>query len=163
MAFIIQPTTEKDWPEIWEFFRLIIEQGDTVSFVPNTTCLQAKQDWMGEGMYTYKAVKDDLIVGTYILKANFPGLGSHVANGGYMVHPNWQGQGIGTSMVKHSLEEAKSLGFKAMQYNLVVATNVRAVKLYQKLGFKIVGQLPKVFNHKVFGLVDAYVMHRFLE
>lgn len=160
---LIQPALEEDFPAIWEIFRLIIASGDTVSFPPETTYEQAKEDWMSKKIHTYKAISDGVIVGTYILKANFPGLGSHVANAGYMVHPQWQGKGIGSQMVQHSLDEAKRLGFKAMQFNLVVATNTRAVKLYERFGFKIVGTLPKVFNHLQLGYVDAYVMHRFLE
>jgi ribosomal protein S18 acetylase RimI-like enzyme len=152
----------EDFPMIWEIFKLIIEPGDTVSFPPNTTFEEAKKYWMNNGMYTYKAVINNEIVGTYVLKPNFPGLGSHVANGGYMVHPKHQGKKIGTQMTIHSLEEARLLGFKAMQYNLVVSTNIPAVKLYQKMGFKIVGTLPKAFNHLKLGFVDAYVMHRFL-
>lgn len=163
MNILIQPALSEDFPAIWEFFRLIIASGDTVSFRPETTLEQAKEDWIGEGMRTYKAVTDGVIVGTYILKANQPGLGSHVANAGYMVHPQWQGQGIGAQMVQHSLDEAKRLGFKAMQFNLVVATNTRAVKLYERFGFKIVGTLPKAFNHLKLGYVDAYVIHRFLD
>lgn len=163
MDVLIQPALPEDFPAIWEIFRLIIEPGDTTSFAPETSFDEAKEYWMSEGMHTYKAVKDGIIVGTYYLKANFPGLGSHVANGGYMVHPKWQGQGIGAQMVQHSLDEAKRLGFKAMQFNLVVATNMRAVKLYERFGFKIVGTLPKAFNHLKLGYVDAYVMHRFLE
>ncbi|MFA6527687.1 MAG: GNAT family N-acetyltransferase [Candidatus Babeliales bacterium] len=159
----MQPALEQDFSAIWEIFHLIVLSGNTISFPPETTYDQAKEYWMGKGMHAYKAVKDGIIVGTYVLKANFPGLGSHVVNGGYMVHPKWQGHGIGTQMVQHSLEEAERLGFKAMQYNLVVATNTRAVELYQRLGFKIVGTLPKAFNHLTLGYVDAYVMHRFLE
>ncbi len=163
MNLTIEAAAIEDFPMIWEIFRLIVQSGDTVSFSPDTTIEEAKKYWMSDGMHTYKAVLDDKIVGTYVLKPNFPGLGSHVANGGYMVHPEYQGKKIGTQMTIHSLEEARRLGFKAMQYNLVVSTNIPAVKLYQKMGFKIVGTLPKAFNHMQLGYVDAYVMHRFLE
>lgn len=163
MNITIQPALAADWPKIWEIFHLIAQAGDTVSFPPDITAEETKEYWMGDGMYTYKAIKDGEIVGTYVLKANFPGLGSHVVNGGYMVHPQWQGKGIGSQMVQHSLDEAKLLGFKAMQFNLVVATNTRAVQLYERFGFKIVGTLPKAFKHLQLGYVDAYVMHRFLE
>ena len=162
MNLTIEAAAIEDFPMIWEIFRLIVQSGDTVSFSPDTTIEEAKKYWMSDGMHTYKAVLDDKIVGTYVLKPNFPGLGSHVANGGYMVHPEYQGKKIGTQMTIHSLEEARRLGFKAMQYNLVVSTNIPAVKLYQKMGFKIVGTLPKAFNHMQLGYVDAYVMHRFL-
>lgn len=163
MNIIIKKATDEDFPAIWEIFHLIVKTGDTVSFAPDTTFEEAKDIWMGHGHYTYKAVLNGLVVGTYNFKPNFSGLGSHVANGSYMVHPDYQGKKIGYQMVTHSLEEAKRQGFKAMQYNLVVATNIFAIKLYQKVGFKIVGQLPKVFNHLQLGYVDAYVMHRFLE
>ena len=162
MNLTIEAAATEDFSKIWEIFRLIVLPGDTVSFPPDITIEEAKKYWMSDGMNTYKAVLDDKIVGTYVLKPNFPGLGSHVANGGYMVHPEYQGKKIGTQMTIHSLEEARRLGFKAMQYNLVVSTNISAVKLYQKMGFKIVGTLPKAFNHMQLGYVDAYVMHRFL-
>lgn len=117
---------------------------------------------MRHGHYIYKAMLDGTIVGTYIIRPINPGPGSHVANGIYMVHPDFQGKKIGFQIVSHSLKEAKSKGFEAMQFSLVVSTNIPVVKLYQKLGFKIVGQLPKAFKHLQLGYVDAYVMHRFL-
>ena len=163
MSISIQPAVMEDFPKIWEIFRLIIKPGDTVPFAPDTSFDEAKDIWMGHGHYFYKVMLEGIIVGTYNIKPNFPGLGSHVANGSYMVHPEHQGKKIGYQMIMHSLEEAKRLGFKAMQFNLVVSTNIPAIKLYQKVGFKIVGQLPKAFNHMQLGYVDAYVMHRFLE
>ncbi|MBN2479596.1 MAG: GNAT family N-acetyltransferase [Parachlamydiales bacterium] len=162
MNLTIKLAVDEDFTKIWEIFRLIVKTGDTISFAPETTIEEAKKYWMNDGMHTYKAVIDNEIVGTYVLKPNFPGLGSHVANAGYMVHPDYQGKKISTQMIVHSLEEARRLGFKAMQYNLVVSTNIPAVKLYQKIGFKIVGQIPKAFNHLKLGFVDAYIMHRFL-
>ena len=162
MNVIIQKATEEDFLAIWEIFRLIIKSGDTVSFPPDTSFEEAKDIWLGHGHYVYKAMLDGEVVGTYNFKSNFPGLGSHVANGSYMVHPDYQGKKIGYQMVMHSMEEAKHLGFKAMQYNLVVSTNIPAIKLYQKIGFKIVGTIPKAFNHLKLGYVDAYIMHRFL-
>ena len=111
---------------------------------------------------TYAAYDDGEPVGTYYIKPNQPGLGSHVCNAGYMVAPRARGKGIGRAMCLHSLDEARKLGFKAMQYNLVVCTNRGAVKLWQDLGFKIIGRLPKVFNHSQKGLVDAFVMYQWL-
>jgi ribosomal protein S18 acetylase RimI-like enzyme len=99
----------------------------------------------------------------YKVGANYPDLGSHVASATYLVSPQAQGKGIGRSLVNHSLSQAQSDGFSAMQFNYVVSTNIAAVALYGKLGFAIVGTLPKAFRHKRLGLVDAYVMHRFLQ
>jgi ribosomal protein S18 acetylase RimI-like enzyme len=117
---------------------------------------------MAAGVRAYVAAMDGRIVGTYILKANQPGLGSHVANAGYMVKRDAQGLGVGRAMCEHSLDEARRQGFLAMQFNMVVSTNEGAVALWKKLGFTIVGTLPKAFRHKKLGLVDAFIMHRFL-
>jgi len=117
---------------------------------------------MAPHVATYVAETDGVVVGTYILKPNQPGLGSHVANAGYMVHPDHAGKGTGKAMCEHSLEEARKGGYLAMQFNIVVSTNETAVALWKKMGFSIVGVLPKVFRHIERGLVDAYVMHRFL-
>ncbi|MBI5346686.1 MAG: GNAT family N-acetyltransferase [Chlamydiae bacterium] len=163
MEVLIRQATEKDFPKIWEIFHSIVKEGDTYTFSPDISFEEAKKYWMNPAVFTYVATLNDEIVGTYIIKPNHPGLGSHVANASYMVHPGHQGKKIGYKMGLHSLEEAKRLGFKAMQFNIVVATNEKAVSLWKKLGFEIVGKLPKVFNHKKLGLVDAFVMHRFLE
>jgi GNAT superfamily N-acetyltransferase len=98
----------------------------------------------------------------YKLVANHPDLGSHVANASFMVDPAWQGKGAGRQLGEHCLAEARRAGFLAMQFNFVVSTNRSAVALWQNLGFAIVGTLPKVYRHRELGLVDAYVMHRFL-
>jgi ribosomal protein S18 acetylase RimI-like enzyme len=117
---------------------------------------------MADGHIIFVASLDGRIAGTYILKPNQPGLGSHVANAGYMVGSDFAGRGVGRAMCEHSLEEARRRGFLAMQFNMVISTNEAAVALWKKLGFNIVGTLPRVFRHKRLGLVDAFVMHRFL-
>ena len=103
------------------------------------------------------------VVGTYILRANQPGSGSHVANAAFMVAPTARGQGIGHAMGEHCLSEARRLGFRAMQFNFVVSTNKGAIRLWKQLGFKIVGTLPGAFRHPQKGYVDVYVMFRSLE
>lgn len=160
---IIREATDEDFDQIYKIFSAIIKNGDTYVFDPNTTYEEAKEYWMKKGIFTFVATIDNEIVGTYIIKPNQVGLGSHVANAAYMVNPDHQGKGMGHSMAIHSLEKAKQLGFKAMQFNMVVSTNTHAINLWKKVGFNIVGTLPKVFNHQQLGYVDAYVMHRFLE
>ena len=108
------------------------------------------------------AEEDGQIIGTYYLKKNQPGAGSHVCNCGYMVPAVAQGRGVATAMCLHSQQVAVELGYKAMQFNLVVATNTVAVTLWQKLGFQVVGRLPKAFHHPVHGYVDALVMYKWL-
>ncbi|HKH46561.1 MAG TPA: GNAT family N-acetyltransferase [Thermoanaerobaculia bacterium] len=158
----IRRATEADWDEIWKIFHAVVREGDTYSYDPATTQEQGRALWMSPPASAYVACRGDQVVGTYYFKPNQPGLGSHVANAGYMVDSGEAGRGVGRAMCEHSLEEARRAGFLAMQFNFVVSTNERAVALWQKMGFRIVGTLPKAFRHSRLGLVDAYVMHRFL-
>jgi L-amino acid N-acyltransferase YncA len=158
----VRTAVSSDFDSIWEIFRAVVRCGDTYVYDPKTTKEQALSIWMAEGTATFVATIDERIVGTYILKANQAGLGSHVANAGYMVRPDSQGKGVGRAMCEHSLLEARARGFLAMQFNMVISTNRGAVALWEKLGFNVVGTLPKVFRHRKLGLVDAFVMHRFL-
>jgi ribosomal protein S18 acetylase RimI-like enzyme len=100
------------------------------------------------------------ILGTYFIKANQPGLGAHVCNCGYVVAPTAQGRGVATLMCEHSQTQALAMGFRAMQFNFVVATNTRAIRLWERLGFSVVGRLPGAFNHQTLGYVDALVMFK---
>jgi L-amino acid N-acyltransferase YncA len=159
----IRKAQESDFEDIWNIFHQVVQTGTTYTFAPDTTPDQAHSLWMEGDLNTYVALFDDEIVGTYILRPNHRGLGSHVANAAYMVKPSAQGKGVGKAMCEHSLEEARRAGFQAMQFNLVVSTNESAIALWKKMGFAIVGTLPKVFGHRELGLVDAYVMYRFLD
>jgi L-amino acid N-acyltransferase YncA len=158
----IRTAEASDFDSIWEIFRAVVVTGDTYTYDPSTTKEQARLIWMAGDVTTFVATTDERIVGTYILKPNQTGQGSHVANAGYMVRPGCRGQGVGRSMCEHSLDEARRRGFLAMQFNMVVSTNEGAVALWKKLGFQIVGTLPNAFRHPRLGLVNAFVMHRFL-
>lgn len=148
---------------IWEIFNLVISTGDTYIYPPSTTKAQARKIWIKERIcYVARDKKTGNIIGTYTLRPNVVGLGSHVANAGFMVHPHYRNQKIGQAMGEHALIEAKKLGYLAMQFNVVVSTNERAVYLWQKLGFKIIGTVPKAYKHAHNGLVDIHIMHRFL-
>jgi L-amino acid N-acyltransferase YncA len=153
----------QDYDGIWEIFNQVITSGDTYVFHPETPKSALAKHWFADYMSTYVAVEDGVICGTYIIKPNQIDLGSHIANGSYMVHPAFQGKGIGKLLGEHSLKEAKSLGFKAIQFNIVVSTNTYAVKLWKSIGFEILCTIPKAFNHQNKGLVDAFVMYQSLE
>jgi L-amino acid N-acyltransferase YncA len=159
---LIRRAEDSDFDNIWEIFHAVVAKGDTYAYDPATTKEQARAIWMASDLSTYAAFLDGELVGTYILKANQPGLGSHVANAGYMVHPDHAGRGIGRALCEHSLDEARRTGFLAMQFNAVVSTNEPAIALWRKMGFAIVGTVPKAFRHRELGLVDLLVMHRFL-
>jgi L-amino acid N-acyltransferase YncA len=163
MSAMIRKAEPEDFDEIWKIFHAVVSRGDTYTFDPGITKEEARAIWMSPQAWTYVATNDSGdVLGTYFMRANQPGLGSHVINAGYMVTEEARGRGIGRAMCEHSLAEARALGFLAMQYNIVVSTNESAVALWKKMGFHIVGTLPKAFRHRELGFVDAYVMHRFL-
>ncbi|MEJ2012083.1 MAG: GNAT family N-acetyltransferase [Anaerolineales bacterium] len=151
-----------DWPEVWAVLEPTLRAGRTYAFDPAIDQAEAHRYWVEIPVATFVAVVDGEILGTYYIKPNQPGQGSHVCNCGYVVALKARGQGIASAMCKHSLGIARELGFRAMQYNLVVATNTVAVSLWQKHGFRIVGTLPGAFRHPEFGFVDAHVMYRSL-
>jgi GNAT superfamily N-acetyltransferase len=146
--------------DIWRIFYHVIQTGDTYVYSPKTTREQMMSLWFGENYSTYVALIDGKVAGTYFIKPNYSGFGSHVANCSYMVDPTFRGQKVGKRMAEHSFQEAKTKGFLSMQYNIVVSTNTVAVELWKSLGFRIIGTSPKAFRHNQFGLVDTYIMHR---
>jgi len=156
----IRHARKNDSDAIWQIFQAVVARGDTYVFDPQISRIKALGYWFGQKRRCYVAVSDERIVGTYILNANQPGLGSHVANAGFMVAPSAQGCGIGRAMGEHCLREAERLGFGAMQFNFVVSTNETALRLWKDLGFRIVGRLPGAFRHAQEGFVDVYVMYR---
>ena len=158
----IRPAIESDRDAIWTIFHDVIASADTYAFDPQMPRQDALAYWFRSDTHTYVAESDGRVVGTYILRANQLGPGSHVANAAFMVAPNARGQGIGRALGEHCLSEARRLGFRAMQFNFVVSTNEPAIRLWQELGFKIVGTLPGAFRHSQRGYVDVYVMFRSL-
>ena len=156
----IRKATAEDGHHVWEIIREVISKGDTYVFDPNSSKETMLNYWYGPDRHTYVAVDKETIVGTFMIRDNQPGLGAHVANGSYMVPEASSGKGIGKKMGEFSLAEAKRLGYTAMQFNIVIKSNARAVRLWQNLGFKIIGEIPDAFNHKKNGLTNAYIMYR---
>ncbi len=152
----------KDADAVWEIIEKIIVEGDTLVFSPTSTREQMIAYWSADDKFAYVAEIDGQMVGTFFIKQNQPDLGSHVANAGYLVHPEQRGKGFAEKMCRFSLDESRSLGFKAMQFNIVISTNEVAVRVWQKCGFEIIGRLPKAFQHQKLGLVDAFVMYQWL-
>ena len=158
----IRKADEADRDAIWKIFHGVVAAGDTYAIDPDMSREEALAYWSGADTQTYVAESTGRVVATYILRPNQSGGGSHVANAGFMVAPDARGQGIGRAMGEHCLSEARRLGFRAMQFNFVVSTNESALRLWEDLGFKIVGTLPGAFRHPGKGYVDVYVMFRSL-
>ena len=157
---MIREAVAGDADAIWAILEPIIRAGETYTLAREMDRASALAWWHSPANEVFVAEEDGEIVGTYILRANQQGGGSHVANCGYMTAPHATGRGVARAMCAHSLERARERGFRAMQFNFVVSANERAVRLWQSLGFEIVGRLPKAFAHPTLGFVDAYVMYR---
>lgn len=158
----IRAATASDRDAIWGIFREVVAARDTYAFDPGMSRLAALGYWFQADTRTYVAESSGRIVGTYILRPNQSGGGSHVANAAFMVAPDARGLGVGRAMGEHCLSEARRFGFRALQFNFVVSTNQSAIRLWRKLGFETVGTLPSAFRHPQKGYVDVYVMYRSL-
>lgn len=158
----IRPATTADAKAIWQIFAKVVAPGDTYVFTAATTEQDAVAYFLGSGITSFVAEDEGRVIGMYKLIQNRIGRGSHVANASFMVDPAAHGRGAGRALGEHCLDEARRQGYSAMQFNFVVSTNTAGVTLWKKLGFQIIGTLPKAFRHATLGDVDAYVMHRFL-
>lgn len=159
----IRPITDADWDAVWTVLEPVFRAGETYAYQTDITKEQARAVWVDQPAATFVALADDgAVLGTYILKPNQPGRGAHVCNCGYVVSEAARGRGVASAMCDHSQEQARAMGFRAMQYNLVVATNEGAVRLWKSKGFDIVGTLPGAFDHPRLGFVDAHVMYKTL-
>jgi ribosomal protein S18 acetylase RimI-like enzyme len=159
----IRPLEDRDWDAVWAIIEPVFRAGETYAYARDITERQAHQVWVDQPAATYVAVDEaGAVLGSYVLKANQPGQGAHVCNCGYIVGENARGRGVASRMCAHSQDVARGMGFRAMQYNFVAASNEGAVRLWQSLGFDIVGTLPGAFNHPRHGFVDAYVMFKTL-
>ncbi len=151
-----------DLDAMWAIFQPLLAGGDAFPFGEGFEKATFQLHWFSSHP-AYVACAGGQILGMYKMGANYPDHGAHVASATYAVAPQAQGKGIGRTLVEHSLEQARREGFLAMQFNYVVSTNAPAMALYRKLGFNIAGTLPQAFRHRELGLVDSYVLHRFLE
>jgi ribosomal protein S18 acetylase RimI-like enzyme len=156
----IRPATAADDDAIWHILEPTFRAGETYPIPPDISRADALAYWRASGHTVFVAEDSGATVGTYYLRANNRGGGAHVANCGYVVAASAFGRGVARAMCVHSLDEARRRNFTAMQFNFVIASNERAVQLWQSLGFTIVGRLPGAFQHPRFGIVDAYVMTR---
>jgi ribosomal protein S18 acetylase RimI-like enzyme len=161
-AATIRPATDADWPHIWTLFQGVAAGGEVFAFDEGTPEAVARELWFEAPAVCFVAEVEGRFAGTHYVRPNQPGRGGHVANAGYMVAPEFRGYGLAVALCEHSLETARQMGFTAMQFNFVVATNTAAIRAWEKCGFAVVGTLPGAFQHRELGLVDALVMYRAL-
>jgi ribosomal protein S18 acetylase RimI-like enzyme len=158
----IRPATPDDHAALWALLEPVIRAGEEFAVPRDGTVADAFAYWMPPGAEVFVAEDAGEVVGSYFVRANQRGGGAHVANAGYVTASHARGRGIARAMCSHSLAHARARGLRAMQYNFVVSTNERAVRLWQAMGFSIVGRLPGAFAHPTLGDVDALVMYQAL-
>ena len=159
---LIRPARLEDAAAIWSIMEPTIRAGETYALDRDMSEADALAYWLGADKETFVAEEGGVILGTYYIRANQAGGGAHVCNCGYMTSAQATGRGVARRMHEHSLGRAKSRDYRAMQFNFVVSTNERAVRLWQSLGFETIGRLPLAFNHPEHGYVDALIMFRAL-
>jgi L-amino acid N-acyltransferase YncA len=159
---VIRPAKAEDFKNIEQLFCKVMQTGDTYIYSPDASAQEIQNLWMKDAPYVAIEQNSGNFVGTYVIRPNKIGRGAHVCNAGFMIEPDIRNRGFGREMGKHALEQALALGYLAMQFNVVVSTNERAVYLWKSLGFKIIGTIPEGFRHAEKGLVDIHIMHRFL-
>ena len=158
---LIREYTNADWPSVWPIFQEVVNAGDTYAYDPRWSSEQARGVWVeAPPGRTVVACDGPSVLGTAKMGPNRPGPGSHVATASFMVAADARGRGVGRALGEHALSWAREQGYAAMQFNAVVESNESAVRLWQALGFRIIGTVPEAFAHPTLGRVGLHVMHR---
>jgi L-amino acid N-acyltransferase YncA len=158
---LIREYVDADWPSVWPIFREVVAAGDTYAYDPEWSSEQARAVWVeAPPGRTVVACDGSQVLGTAKMGPNRPGPGSHVSTASFMVAGNARGRGVGRALGEYALAWAREQGYAAMQFNAVVEANHAAVRLWQALGFQIVGTVPEAFEHPTLGRVGLHVMHR---
>ncbi|MEU1125464.1 GNAT family N-acetyltransferase [Streptomyces sp. NPDC005899] len=161
---LIRKATPGDWPAIWPFFHSVVKAGETFTYPLDLGEEEARSWWLVSepGRAVVAVDSAGAVLGTAKMNRNHMGNGSHVASASYMVDPAHSGRGVGRALCEYSLDWAGTAGYRAMQFNAVVETNTRAVRLYRSLGFEVIGTLPQGFHHPTAGYVGLHIMHKAL-
>ena len=160
MTLHIRSATEADHGAIWAILEPVVRAGDTYTIDADIGREDALAYWCGPSHSTFVVVDEGRVIGTYYLRRNQAGGGSHVCNCGYITGRGAEGKGVARAMLGHSLDAAKRFGFEAMQFNFVLESNESALRIWKRLGFATIGRIPDAFDHPKAGMVDAFVMHK---
>ena len=158
---LIRPATDADWASIFPFFSAVVDEGETYAYPAGMSSDEAKALWLGQH-HVVVAEEEGVILGSATMGPNRPGRGSHVGTASFMVAGAARGRGVGRALGEHMLAWSTEAGFRAVQFNAVVESNLAAVHLWQSLGFAIIGTVPEAFDSRTHGLVGLHVMHRFV-
>lgn len=156
----IRPAGPGDRDAIADILLPVFGAGETYAVDPGLDAPGALDYWFGGGRRVFVAERSGTILGTYYIRPNQPGGGAHVCNCGYVTAARATGRGVARAMLDHSIARARTEGYRAMQFNFVIASNLRAIETWQRNGFDIVGRLPGAYRHPSLGYVDALVMFR---
>jgi L-amino acid N-acyltransferase YncA len=156
----IRDALDSDWVAIYPIFRAVVDEGKTYAYPSGISPEEARVVWMeGVPSRTVVALRDDVIIGTAKMGPNRPGRGAHVATASFMVDPSHQGHGVGRALGLNMIDWARREGYRGIQFNAVVESNVAAVHLWQELGFSILATIPEAFDHVDDGFVGLHVMY----
>jgi ribosomal protein S18 acetylase RimI-like enzyme len=158
---LIREASADDWPAIWPILKETGDAGETLTWDSARTEARARVGWMRElpGRTIVAVDEDGTVIGSADTYPIHPGPGSHVANAGFVVHPEHRGKGVGRALCRYVLEQARADDYRAMQFNAVVETNTPAVRLWQSFGFQILATVPAAFRHPTYGYVGLHIMH----
>ena len=156
----IRPITEADWPGVWPIVEAVVREGETYAYPLDLGPDEAHDLWVERppGL-TVVLEEDGRILGTAKMGPNRPGHGDHVGTASFMVARDARGRGVGRRLAEHVVEWHRDAGYRAIQFNAVVESNTAAVRLWQSLGFEIVGTVPAAFRSPTQGYVGLHVMH----
>lgn len=157
---LIRPARQSDLDALWELWNGVMQERVFFPHLPETSRKEIERSWLNFNNHLYVSEAKGEIDGGYALKANQPGYGSHIANAAYMVNPNARGSGLGHKLCIHSIKSANQLGFRGLQFNMVVSSNLPAIKVWESHGFKKIGKVPDGFYHYQKGYIDAYIYFR---
>lgn len=159
-SHFIRPAGEADLDSVWQFWKSIMDQQIYFPYDDTFTRPQIEAAWINLDNAVFVAEQEGTLLGAYILKPNQPGHGRHIANAAYLVDTRARGQGVGQALCAHSVTTARELGYRGMQFNLVVSTNKAAIRVWEANGFRIIGTVPGGFHHRELGYVDAHIFFR---